>query len=177
MYLFARTRAGAREGPLKFVSIVTPQPLARQLSAGGAAPRPAGSASPARGGAAPPPTAVVQLRFHPSRTSVALATAAGEIFVVELGLVRSAETLPAFACRLRSRHSRCDLALPPQGQGRSGSVTLTCKDVHLGSAITALVRAELHAAPACVFHALTRVSNRRGRPAATGCSAATSAAA
>lgn len=99
VYLFARTRAGAREGPLKFVSIVTPQPLARQLSAGGAAPRAAGSASPARGGAAPPPTAVVQLRFHPSRTSVALATAAGEIFVVELGLVRSAETLPAFACR------------------------------------------------------------------------------
>ena len=93
VYLFARTRAGAREGPLKFVSIVTPQPLARQLSAGGAAPRPAGSASPARGGAAPPPTAVVQLRFHPSRTSVALATAAGEIFVVELGLVRSPETL------------------------------------------------------------------------------------
>jgi len=178
VYLFARTRAGAREGPLKFVSIVTPQPLARQLSAGGAAPRTAGAASPGgRGGAAPPPSAVVQLRFHPGRTSVALATAAGEIFVVELGTARAANPAPAFEGVAPRAHAPAR-AMPAQGAGRAGSVTLTCKDVHLGSAITALVRLRVRVPVS--WPALRRRAawpRRRGPRAASGCWAATSAAA
>ena len=110
VYLFARTRVGSREGPLKFVSIVTPEPLARQLSAGGArAALPSPAASPGRGAGGPPPSAALALKFHPARTSLALATAAGELYVVDLGLVRGARS---------PREDAAEASAPGRGAGR-----------------------------------------------------------
>ena len=58
---------------------------------------PAAGGWAALGGSSDGAPCVVQLRFHPGRTSVALATAAGEIFVVELGTARSPRAKPCAA--------------------------------------------------------------------------------